>query len=182
MAQYFSLMHIVLETSRLILRRFTNSDADAALLIQLNSDPEVLQYLQEPFLLDIQKAKEILADIILPQYENKLGRWAIHVKENNQFVGWCGLKYHPELDETDLGYRLLQSAWGKGYATEAAAACLKYGFEILHLKRIIGRAHILNTASFAVLSKIGMTYVGEGIVDDCPVKTFEAFYDSWIPE
>ena len=167
-------MQIILQTPRLILRRFTNSDEDAALLLKLNSDPEVLKYLHEPVLQSLQQAKEIISNIILPQYEKDLGRWAVHTKNNNEFIGWCGLKHRPEAYEIDLGYRFIKTAWGKGYATEAALHTLNYGFEELHLKTIIGRAHIENTGSLNILEKIGMHFVGEGLVDDCPVKTFVA--------
>ena len=163
---------IVFETPRLLLRQFTLDDA--ALLLQLNSDPEVLKYLHEPILQDEAHAKEILTNIILPQYEKELGRWATFTKENNEFIGWCGLKYRPELDEIDLGYRFIKTAWGKGYASEAASYTIEHGFNTLHLKIITGRAHIENIASLKVLEKIGMEYVSEGVVDDCPVKTYVA--------
>ena len=167
-------MHIILETPRLYLRRFTASDADAALIYELNSDAEVLKYLHEPALKDESHAKEILRNTILPQYENNLGRWAMHLKQGDEFIGWCGLKHRPELKETDLGYRLKKTAWGKGFATEAALASLRYGFENLHLPLITGRAHIDNIASLVILQKIGMQYVRDEIIDGCPVKTFEA--------
>lgn len=165
-------MEIILSTPRLILRRFTL--ADAGLLLQLNSDPEVLKYLHEPMLQDEEHAREILTNIILPQYNNNLGRWAVHLKVNNEFIGWCGLKHRPELNEIDLGYRFMKKYWGQGYATEAAAHTLQYAFETLHLETITGRAHIENIASLTVLEKIGMQCIGEGIVDDCPVKTYIA--------
>lgn len=167
-------MHIILETSRLYLRRFTESDADASLIFELNSDEEVLKYLHEVTLKDNSHAREILLNTILPQYENNLGRWAIHLKKGDEFIGWCGLKHRPELKETDLGYRLKKTAWGKGFATEAAAASLRYGFQKLYLPIITGRAHIDNTASLAILQKIGMQYIRDEIIDSCPVKTFEA--------
>ncbi|MEO8771723.1 MAG: GNAT family N-acetyltransferase [Ferruginibacter sp.] len=169
-------MNIIFETSRLLLRQFTL--ADAGLLLQLNSDPEVLKYLHEPLLQDEAHAKEILTKIIFPQYEKGLGRWATFIKENNEFIGWCGLKYRPELDEIDLGYRFIKTAWGFGYATEAAAKTIEYGFNNLHVKIITGRAHIENIGSLKVLEKIGMKYVSEGIVDDCPVKTYIAVNDN----
>jgi len=175
-------MHIILQTSRLLLRRFTDSEADAALIYQLNKDPEVLKYLQEPSLKNKVQAHEILQKIILPQYKKNLGRWAMHVKENDEFIGWCGLKYRPEKKETDLGYRLKKSAWAHGYATEAATATLQYGFGNLHLKRIVGRAHVENQASIAILQKIGMMYVDESIIDDCTVKPFIAHQDTWSPQ
>ena len=165
-------MQFILQTSRLILRRFNNDEADASLLLSLNSQPEVLKYLHEPLLQDLDHARDILQRIILPQYENNLGRWAVHIKESKEFIGWCGLKFRPERKETDLGYRFLPSAWGQGYATEAAKACLEYGLTTLQLERINACAHIENMASLAVLQKIGMQYTGDGIIDDCPVKCF----------
>ena len=165
-------MKIIFETPRLVLRRFT--DDDAALLLQLNSDPEVLKYLHEPVLQTEKRAGEIIRDIILPQYNLNLGRWAIHKKDDQQFIGWCGLKHRADLDEIDLGYRFIKTAWGKGYASEAAWHTLDHGFNTLHLKIITGRAHIENIASIKVLEKIGMKFVGEGIVDDCPVRTYTA--------
>ena len=96
-------MKVIFETNRLVLRQFT--ETDAALLLSLNSDPEVLKYLHEPLLENKEHALEIIQTIILPQYEKNLGRWAVHTKENNEFIGWCGLKFRAELNETDLGYR-----------------------------------------------------------------------------
>jgi len=163
-------MKIVFETPRLLLRQFTEDDAP--LILDLNSDPEIVKYVHELPLKTEEQARKIITDIILPQYKNNLGRWAMHIKENMEFVGWCGLKYRPELDEIDLGYRLMQKAWGKGYATEAAQFTLDHGFKILNLKLITGRAHIENIASIKVLEKIGMDFIGEGIVDNCPVRTY----------
>lgn len=163
-------MQVIFETPRLLLRRFT--EADAPLILELNSDPVVLKYLHEPLLQDEEHAKTILTSIIFPQYQHNLGRWAMISKEDNNFIGWCGLKYRPELDEIDLGYRLMQKAWGKGYATEAATHTLYHGFNTLHIPLITGRAHIENLASIQVLEKIGMNYIGDGIVDDFPVRTY----------
>lgn len=172
---YLHSMHLILQTPRLLLRRFTNSDEDAALVLSMNSLPEVLQYLHEPLLKDLDHAREILQQHILPQYENNLGRWAVHLKDSNEFIGWCGLKYRPEREEIDLGYRFLPSAWGKGYATEAAKACLDHAFTVLDLKKVNACAHIENIASLKVLENIGMRYTGDAIIDDCPVKCFAAF-------
>jgi len=163
---------IILETPRLLLRRFT--EADAPLVYQLNSDPEVLQYLHEPLLEDEAHARKIIKEIILPQYRHQLGRWATHRKEDGAFIGWCGLKYRPELDEIDLGYRFSKSYWGKGYATESARHVLEFGFHELRLPTITGRAHVENLASLKVLENIGMRYVQDEVVDDCPVKTYFA--------
>lgn len=165
-------MRIILQTPRLILRQFTLDDA--GLLLVLNSNPEVLKYLHEPLLETEEQALHVIENIILPQYKNNLGRWAIHLKSTNGFIGWCGLKYLAELNEIDLGYRLMQEFWGKGYAFEAAKHTVDYGFNQLHLKTIVGRAHIENAASLKILIKTGMQYVKDEVVDNCPVKTFAA--------
>lgn len=163
-------MKIIFETPRLILRQFT--EVDAPLILALNSDPDIVKYVHEPTLKTQEQAENILKKIILPQYKNNLGRWAIHTKGHMEFIGWCGLKFRPERDEIDLGYRLIQKAWGKGFATEAAQHSLEHGFKNLQLKLITGRAHIENQGSIKVLEKIGMDFIGEGIVDDCPVRTY----------
>ncbi len=163
-------MRIIFQTPRLILRQITIEDAP--LILELNSDPEIVKYVHEPTLETVEQAQKIIADIILPQYKNNLGRWAIITKETHEFIGWCGLKYRPEIDEIDLGYRLMQKAWGKGFATEAASETLEYGLNNLNLNIITGRAHVENFASIKVLEKIGMEFIGKGIVDDCPVRTY----------
>lgn len=165
-------MEIILETERLLMRKFTIEDAQ--LIYDLNLDPEVIRYTGDP-VKDIEHARQVLENTILPQYAlYNHGRWAVLVKPDLKFIGWCGLKARPERNEIDLGYRFIKEAWGKGYATEAAFACLKYGFEQLGLKRIVGRAMPQNVASLRVLEKCGMQYIGEDIVDGHPAKTYEA--------
>ena len=80
----------------------------------------------------------------------------------------------PRLILIDLGYRLQQNAWGKGYATEAAKYTLDHGFNKLKLNLIKGRAHIENFASIKVLEKIRMQFIREEFVDDCKVRTYTA--------
>jgi len=89
------------------------------------------------------------------------GRWAVIRKQDDVYIGWCGLKYSPQLDEVDLGFRFFKKHWNKGYATEAAKACIDYGFNHLGLKKIVGRAMNENQSSIRVLEKIGMIYEKE---------------------
>jgi len=164
-------MNVIIETKRLILREFT--ELDATLIYELNLDPDVTRYTHDT-VRDLDHAFEILEKVILPQYVlYNYGRWAVHLKPGLQFLGWCGLKYRPELNEIDLGYRFKTEAWGKGYATEAAYASIKYGFEKLILRQITGRAEPENIASWKVLEKCGMAYMGMQEVDGWPVKTYE---------
>lgn len=148
-------MKTILETPRLILREFIPDDAEA--LFQLNSDPEVIRYTGDAPFADQAAAATFLENY--KDYEkNGYGRWAMIEKETGAFLGWCGLKYHPDTGETDLGFRLLQRYWNCGFATEAAQTCLTYGFEQLGLPSIIGRAMVANVASIRVLEKIGLQF------------------------
>jgi ribosomal-protein-alanine N-acetyltransferase len=169
-------MNVMIETERLLLRNFTIEDA--ALIYELNLDPDVIRYTHDP-IKDMEHARQILEQVILPQYTlYNHGRWAVHLKPQLDFIGWCGLKYIPQRDEVDLGYRFKKQFWGKGYATEAAQACIKYGFEKLNLHRIIGRAMPENTASLHVLEKCGMSFLIEEVVDGHSAKTYEIFNPS----
>ena len=169
-------MNVVIETDRLLLRTFTSDDAQ--LIYDLNGDTEVIKYTQDP-VNDIDQAKQILEQVIIPQYIlYNHGRWAVHTKNDLEFIGWCGLKFVPRITnkyrhEIDLGYRFIKKAWGKGYATEAAYSSIQYGFEKIGLQRIVARAEIDNIGSWKVLEKCGMTYIGDEKVDGYPVKTYE---------
>ncbi len=166
-------MNIILETDRLLLRTFTKEDAQ--LVYDLNLDPEVIRYTGDP-IRDLDHAQQVLEQVILPQYAlYNHGRWAVHTKDSLEFIGWCGLKTRPERNEIDLGYRFMQKAWGKGYATEAAYGTIQYGFKKLKLHRIVGRAMPQNTGSLRVLEKCGMNFIGDEIVDEHPAKTYEIF-------
>lgn len=163
-------MEIIFETPRLFLSRFT--EEDAPLIYKLNCDPEIVKYVHEPVLENEHQAKEILMNNILPQYKLNLGRWKIYTKNDYEFIGWCGLKYIKETDITDLGYRLMKTAWGQGFATEAAQYTLIYGLRNLKIEVITGMAHIENTASLKVLEKIGMKFIKKDILENCPVKIY----------
>lgn len=150
------------ETERLYLREMTPEDAESAYL--LNLDPEVIRYTGDDPFASIEEAKSFLE-----KYDHYrkygFGRWAVISKETGEYLGWCGLKYTPELDEFDIGYRFMQKFWGSGYATEAAAACLTYGFEKLRMPAIVGRAMPENKASVRVLEKIGLSYLENRFTD-----------------
>lgn len=161
---------ILLETPRLLLRHKVLEDAP--FFLELNSDPEVTRYTGDTAFKNLGEAENI-ARYVISQYEkNGYGRWLVSLKETGEPIGWCGLKYHDDSGDTDLGYRFLQKHWGKGYATEAGSACLDYGFGSLGLKRIIGRAAIANTASIQVLKKLGMIFFREDHLHDSPAYIY----------
>mgnify|MGYP003299415741 CR=1 FL=1 len=81
-------MEIIIQTDRLTLRKFT--DGDAALLYELNKDPEVTRYTLDP-MINIEQAQTVLEQTILPQYAlYGMGRWATLLRADNSFIGWCG--------------------------------------------------------------------------------------------
>lgn len=151
-------MKKILETKRLYLRELNTNDSEN--FYKLNLNPNVIKYTGNSAFADIDEANEFL-DNYQDYKLNSYGRWAVINKENNEFLGWCGLKYDNNLNETDIGFRFFEDKWGNGYATESAKACINYGFEKLNLKTIIGRAMQENIASIKVLEKIGMQFVRE---------------------
>ena len=146
-------MKTILQTDRFILREMTVEDAKDT--FELNSDPEVLKYTGDIPFKDITEARSFLKSYDSYQ-KYGFGRWAIISKKSNNYLGWCGLKYDPQIDEYDIGFRLFKKYWNKGIATETAKACIKFGFEHFNIKTIVGRAMIENSASIQVLKKIGL--------------------------
>ena len=144
----------IIETERLLLREFDQSDAIH--FYQLNADPEVIRYTGDPPFASVEAARVFLENYQDYQ-KNGYGRWVVLLKSNDEFIGFCGLKFN-ELELVDLGFRFFKKHWNKGYATESARACLEYGFRQLQLEEIIGRAAKDNTASIRVLEKLGMSY------------------------
>lgn len=155
-------MNKILETQRLYLREMTPEDAEVAYI--LNLDPEVLRYTGDDPFESIEEAKTFLENYASYRTYG-FGRWGMILKETGEYLGWCGLKYTPELDEFDIGYRLMKQFWGKGYATEAAEACLEFGFTQFNMKTIVGRAIPANVASVRVLEKIGLTFLENRFTD-----------------
>ncbi|MBI1837065.1 MAG: GNAT family N-acetyltransferase [Flavobacteriia bacterium] len=147
-----------LETNRLILREFNTQDASS--FYKLNSNPEVLKYTGDSAFKTVLEAQEFIKNY---QHYSKYeyGRWAVLLKESNTFIGWCGLKYTPEKEEVDIGFRFFQEFWNCGFATEAAIACIDYGFQKYNISLIIGRAMKENKASVKVLEKIGLKFERE---------------------
>ena len=123
----------------------------------LNSEPEVLKYTGDKPFASVDEARAFLESY--DQYrKHGYGRWAVVVKDTNKFIGWCGLKNH-DGKFVDIGFRLMRSEWNKGYAFEAAASTLAYGFNVLKLDEIIGRAAGANKASIRILEKLGMDFI-----------------------
>jgi len=145
------------ETLRLTLRAM--NEGDAGPFFALNSHPQVMRLTGEPPLRSVDEAREAIENY--PDFDTVgYGRWACVLKATGSFVGFCGLKYLRELNEVDVGFRLLPQYWGQGLATEACAASIVFGFNVLNLSRIIGLVLPGNVASIRVLTKCGMRQNG----------------------
>jgi RimJ/RimL family protein N-acetyltransferase len=148
---------LVVETDRLWLGEFVPEDAQA--IFEVGSNPQVMQYIDENRFTSVAEAEAVIRQHPLADYRKYgFGRWAVVVKANARVIGMTGLKYLPDLGEVDLGYRLLPEYWGRGLATEAGQACLRYGFQTLQLSRIIGLVDPANVRSVRVLEKCGLTF------------------------
>lgn len=159
----------IIETERLYLRKFMRKDASA--LFKLNNNPNVLQYTGDVPFKNIQEAESFIKSYT--HYESyNMGRWAVCEKRQGELIGWCGLKYHPEEDFTDVGYRFFEKHWNKGYATEATKAVLSYAFNKLRIQDIYAYADLRNKASIAVAKKSGLHFLKEKLHEGSLTQIF----------
>ena len=166
-------MPIAIETERLSLRELTEADAEN--VFRLNESPAIVRYVGEPTLKSAAEGLELLRTRLLPQYAGYgVGRLAVIVRADARFIGWCGLKFIPEDNEYDLGYRYFERDWGQGYATEAARAVVAWGRQQLPGKRIVGKAMLGNVASIKILQKIGLRFEGNAQAHDGEVAVYVA--------
>jgi RimJ/RimL family protein N-acetyltransferase len=156
-----SAVHVYLETERLILRRLTLDDLD--LITALDADPAVMRFINggQPTPRD-----EIRDDYLpwwLAYYErgDRYGFWAAIEKASGAFLGWFHLRPNPEDpdDEPELGYRLVATAWGQGYATEGSRALVDRAFEEFGARRVYASTMAANVGSWRVMEKVGMHFV-----------------------
>lgn len=146
-----------IETPRLLIRPFEKTDGDVAAMHALFSDPEVVKYiggnLDTP-----ERTRERVMRWIGFQEELGYSCWAVIEKSSGEVIGDCGLSpLEYKGPEIELGYDFRRDCWGKGYATEAARACLDYGFKELKLDTIVAVVFRENVASCRVLEKCGMS-------------------------
>ena len=157
-----------LHTDRLRLRPVGEGDADA--LWALHSDAHVLRYWDSPPWTDPVRAQRFIAVSRQLAEEGTGARLAIDHASDGTFLGWCSLtRWNPDHRSAAMGYCLAESAWGRGYATEAARAVLDWAFATLDLNRVQAETDTRNAGSIRVLEKLG--FVREGTLrEDCVVN------------
>lgn len=147
-----------LRTRRLHLRRWRDEDCDA--FAALNADPRVNEFLPGP--LTREQSDAVAARIARHIEEHGYGLWAVEAPGVTPFAGFVGLTA-PRFEAhftpcVEIGWRLAAEYWGRGYATEAARAALRFGFETLGLSEIVSFTVPDNARSRRVMEKIGMTH------------------------
>jgi RimJ/RimL family protein N-acetyltransferase len=128
-------------------------------MVKVMGDPEVMRFsLKGP--LSRKQTEDFLEEVIASYARKGYGLWALEERATGQVIGYCGY-YFPIIDGremVELGYRLARTHWGKGLATEAAAATVRHAFEVLNLPRLISIIEPENRGSIRVAEKCGLTY------------------------
>ena len=155
----------MIQTERLILRGWR--DDDAALHHAMCADPAVMAYLgPAPSLTEtaavVARQKAMFADY-------GACFWALERRDTGAFIGWCGIKPGPvgtPIDgKPEIGWSLVQTQWGQGYAREAAEASLAWGWREMDLPTVWAITVPANAASRALMERLGMTRVVDGDFD-----------------
>jgi RimJ/RimL family protein N-acetyltransferase len=145
-----------LTTERLWLR--TWREPDRAPFAALNADPEVMQFFVAPF--TREQSDTLIERIEAHIREHGFGLWAVELRAEQRFVGFVGLAVTtfpaPFTPCVEIGWRLARDAWGRGYASEAARAALRFGFETLAPEEIVAYTVPDNIRSRRVMERIGM--------------------------
>lgn len=163
-------------TDRLLLRDIT--EADAELLFDLDSDPEVMRYIGPFTIPSVAAYRERIRTVWLPQDIGPTrGVWAVFESASDSFIGWVFLrpstlyKFAAEAGWTratdlELGYRYRRAAWGRGYATEAARRLVGRALADPEVTAVVAAALVTNRGSWRVMEKLGMTHVRDFTTPD----------------
>lgn len=148
----------MIRAQRLVLRTWRESDLES--FAKLNADPIVMKYFPSP--LSRKESDESAAKISHLLAQNGWGFWAVEIPDECGFIGFIGLNtvtfQAPFTPAVEVGWRLAAPFWNKGYATEGAKAAIEYGFEKLHLDKIVSFTVPMNLSSRRVMEKIGMNH------------------------
>jgi ribosomal-protein-alanine N-acetyltransferase len=153
-------MKPVIQTERLILREWSDDDLEP--FARMNADPDVMKHFPAP--LTREESDALAARVRHGMKERGFGWWVLDIRGGPSFAGVLGLTV-PAFDPpfrctspcVEIGWRLARSAWGHGYATEAARAALAHGFDVLGLEEIVSFTVPANVRSWSVMERLGMS-------------------------
>jgi ribosomal-protein-alanine N-acetyltransferase len=147
-----------LRTKRLLLRRWGDEDRNA--LAQIHADPEVMRY--RPATLSRHESDAVIDETEASFDKRGFGLWAVQRIEDGRLLGFTGFGFSdfdaPFCPAIDVGWTLARDVWGRGYATEGAAAALDFAFDQLGLDEVVSHTTALNDRSQAVMRRLGMSH------------------------
>jgi len=151
-----------IETERLLLREIQMSDVDG--MFELDSNPNVHLFVGNKPVKSIEESIGYVKNVQQQYKDFGIGRWAVILKETNEFLGWSGIKFitneiNNHKDFYEIGYRFIEKHWGKGYATEAGKAFIDYAFNVMKVDALYAYADAGNENSRKILEKLGLRYV-----------------------
>jgi ribosomal-protein-alanine N-acetyltransferase len=169
-------MLFTIETERLFLRPFLASDNEA--MFAMDSNPNVHQYLGNKPVTTIEQCDQYIKAIQKQYQDNGIGRFVVQIKDTQEIIGWAGLKFITEPENNhvnfyDIGYRLAEAHWGKGFGYEVAKAWLEYAFNEMKISVLYASAHTENKGSNKILQKIGMQQSGHYLHHELPCYWYE---------
>jgi ribosomal-protein-alanine N-acetyltransferase len=141
-------------TPRLRIRPFEPRDAEPMMAVY--GDADVMRYIPGGPLPDREAVHKIMDEQLVAHATRGYAYYAVELADDDAVVGDAGFGLFEPTGDVELGYTLARHAWGKGYATEAAAACLAAGLAALDVPRIIAVADVENVASHRVAERMGM--------------------------
>ncbi len=147
----------MLETPRLFVRRL--SIDDAAFILELLNEPSFVQHIGDKHVRTLDDARGYISSGPLASYARfGFGLCAVELRETGESIGICGLVKRDTLPHPDLGFAFLPRFWSKGFAFESASAVLAYARDVFVLERIAAITSLDNTASIALLEKLGFVF------------------------
>jgi RimJ/RimL family protein N-acetyltransferase len=151
-------LHMYLETQRLIIRSWKDSDLQP--YAQLVADPDVMKFIGDGTTQTSEQARHFIQTMMAREQDRGWILWAVEHKFTAELMGFCGFGVLDE--QLDFGWRYAKKFWGQGFGTEAAHAVLRYGIETYGLQQIRSVAYTENRASIRIMEKVGMHLAGFG--------------------
>ena len=169
-----------LATTRLLIRSF--EPADAAAMLEVFGDPDVRRYLPPFPDPTIESMGKSIGRRMAMERDHGHALWAVELKDSGELIGDCGLMLVEGTGpEVELAYHYKRTAWNQGYGTEAATACLRYGFGVVGLEQIIAICFPENVGSWRVMEKAGMRYERMASYYGLTLKKYVADRGTWAP-
>jgi len=143
---------------------------------KLDSDPEIMRYITNGKPRTKTESEAWIAERRAEYIKYGFGLMPAYLKENDQFIGWAGLKKLENTGKIEVGYRLDKPYWGQGFATEMTKGVIAYANALLHIKQLVAVTDLGNEASKNVLIKCGFEYVSKAFYYNTDVEYFELYF------